>query len=116
MIYGLFFFKIKFSGFIAKNYLILAKITHAAALLLALITFFWILKDMFNYAACCTISTIKLVGVIRPILLRYQLLRLFWINLIVSSVTRLKSEPLGRNRRISPLVFSFSPRSQEQYG
>lgn len=47
MIYGLFFFKVKFSGFIAKNYPILAKITHAAALLLALITFFSGLKDRF---------------------------------------------------------------------
>jgi hypothetical protein len=47
MIYGLFFFKIKFSGFFAKKYPILAKITHAAALLLALITFFWVLRDSF---------------------------------------------------------------------
>jgi hypothetical protein len=39
MFHGLFFFKVKFSGFFAKNYPILAKIIHAAALLLALITF-----------------------------------------------------------------------------
>jgi hypothetical protein len=77
MIYGLFFFKVRFSGFIAKKYQILAKITHAAALLLALITFFGLSKDKFCYAACCTISTIKLVGVIRPILLRYRLFKLF---------------------------------------
>jgi hypothetical protein len=47
MLYGLFFFKLKFSGFFTKNYPILAKITHAAALLLALITFFSGSKDRF---------------------------------------------------------------------
>jgi len=47
MFYRLFFFKHKFSRFFTKNYPILAKITHAAALLLALITFFWVLKDRF---------------------------------------------------------------------
>jgi len=47
MIYGLFFFKLRFSGFFAKNYLILAKIIHAAALLLALRTFFSGSKDRF---------------------------------------------------------------------
>jgi len=37
----------RFSGFFAKNYLILAKIIHAAALLLALRTFFSGSKDRF---------------------------------------------------------------------
>jgi hypothetical protein len=47
MVCGLFFFKVKFYGFFAKKYPILAKITYAAALLLALITFFSGSKDSF---------------------------------------------------------------------
>ena len=71
MIYGLFFFKLRFSGFFAKKYPILAKIIYAAALLLALITFFWVLKK---------IDLLRRLAVNYPLMLRTWLCNTLILN------------------------------------
>jgi len=52
-------------------------------------------------------------GVLHPSRFRGLVLSLYSIEEIVSSGIVAKSVPLGKYQRISPLVFSFVPLSQE---